>query len=332
MVEYDPYIQGAGLAEMPGGGKTTQAKRDWMALRFGLFLHFGINTFNDAEWSDGTLDPATYNPTAFDADQWLSAAKAAGAKYILFTTKHHDGFCNWPTDTTDYSVKSTPWGKDTIELVAEACRKHDIALGFYYSLWDRHAPCYADDHAYAKYMKRHLAELLTRYGPVVELWFDGGWKKGAVHVQDAERWYWREIYEACKAIQPEVMIGNNGTTERPGEIITWPCDLRFGEKTVPPADDRKVWWTGTEDTCLPYESQYTLSTGGTGEGQFADGKWFWHADDDTVQDPKWVADTIKLCNERGGNFVINAGPSAEGLLRVIDVDCLNRVGALRGGA
>ena len=314
-------------------------KDHWLDLKFGLFIHFGINTFNDVEWSDGTLSPSTYNPMKFDANQWCEAAKSAGVGYLMLVTKHHDGFCNWPSRwTRDYSVEASPFKRDVVGEVAAACKNAGIKLAFYYSLWDRHAPMYDDDRAYALYMKRHLTELLTQYGEVVELWFDGGWKKTTVHCQDVERWHWREIYEHIKSIQPDCLVGNNGTTDRPGEIITYPCDLLFGEKTIPNEGDKdKKWWLdplyayGLNDTKLPFESQFTLSKGGgKKDAMFGDGKWFWHADDDTVQDAKWVVDTLNLCNERGANFVINAGPSNEGLLRELDVKCLREVGKLRG--
>lgn len=332
-MSYDPYEIDQQLQRARKGEavsvEPSPAQRRWLDLRFGLFLHFGINTFNDAEWSDGTLSPETFNPSAFDAAQWCEAAKAAGVGYLLLVTKHHDGFCNWFTDTTAYGVRNSPFKRDVVAEVARAAAEAGLKLGLYYSLWDRHAPSYENDHGYAFYMKRHFSELLTRYGEIVEVWFDGGWKKGGVHYQDPERWYWREIYEHIKALQPDCQVGNNGTSDRPGEIITWPCDLRFGEKKLPPENDRKVWYCGGIGSYLPYEAQHTLSKGGSRTGMFQDGKWFWHADDDTVQDPAWVVDQLETCNARGANFVINAGPDNRGLLRDLDVRCLAEVGRLR---
>jgi alpha-L-fucosidase len=334
-MSFDPYENEAKVKGVVESGQKvvvepTPAQRRFMDLKFGLFIHFGINTFNDAEWSKGDLSPATYNPAQFDADQWASAAKAAGVGYILLVTKHHDGFCNWDTRWTDYCVRNTPFGRDVVGLVADAARKAGIKLALYYSLWDTHEPSYANDHGYAIYMKRQLAELLTRYGEIVELWFDGGWKKGGVDYQDADRRRWREIYEHIKSIQPDCIVGNNGTTQRRGEIVTWPCDVRYFEKGVPPEDDKKVYYCGGLGDYLPAECQYTLSKGGTGKGMFPSGKWFWHADDATAQDPQWVVDQLNLCNSRGANFVINAGPDNRGLLRDVDVECLRQVGKIRG--
>ncbi len=330
-MSYDPYLdqQRAKEAKERGGRveiEPTHAARRWLELKFGLFLHFGINTFHDVEWSDGSLDPATFDPKDFDADQWCEAAVAGGVRFLLLTAKHHDGFCLWPSRWTDYCVAASPRKIDVIAEVTAACGRHGLKLGLYYSLWDRRESSYEHDRAYTLYMKRQLTELLTRYGEVVELWFDGGWKKGGVDRQDEERWGWREIYEHIKSIQPDCMVANNGTTERPGQIITWPCDFRCYEKRIPPEDDRVVYYCGGLGNYLPAQCEYTLSTGAGLSGQFTDGKWFWHADDHTVQSPEWVVVTKRLCNERGANFVINAGPSNRGLLREEDVACLRAVG------
>ncbi|MFP4106613.1 MAG: alpha-L-fucosidase [Phycisphaerae bacterium] len=333
-MSFDPYIQEMLVREAKAGDtkvevKPTPAQQAWMDLKFGMFVHFGINTFNDAEWSDGTLDPQTFTPTDFDADQWCRAAKAAGIGYVMLVTKHHDGFCNWPSRWTEYSVKNTPFGRDVVGELAEACRKHGLKLAFYYSLWDRNCPSYEHDHSYAIYMKRQLAELLTNYGPIVEIWFDGGWKKGGVDWQDDRRWHWLEIYEHIKTIQPDCLVGNNGTSGRSGEIITWPADFRIFEKKMPAEDDKKIYYCGGIGDYLPGEVCHTLSAG-TGRGMFAGGKWFWHEDDNSVREPQWVVDWLDQCNRRGANFVINAAPNNKGLLRDVDVDCLEQVGKIRG--
>ncbi|MFP3938132.1 MAG: alpha-L-fucosidase [Phycisphaerae bacterium] len=332
-MSFDPYRNEQEVRHAHETGKAevvpTEAQKTWLELQFGVFLHFGVNTFNDAEWSDGTLPAESFAPTELDCDQWCRAAKAAGAGYLLLVTKHHDGFCLWPSRWTDYSVAASPCGQDVVGLAADACRRHGLKLGLYYSLWDRHEPSYENDHGYAIYMKRQLAELLTNYGEIVELWFDGGWKKGGVDYQDPHRWYWREIYEHVKTIQPDCQIADNGTSGRKGEIIMYPCDFRIFEKGLPPEDDKKIYYCGGIGDYLPGESCYTLSRG-TGKGRFAGGKWFYHEDDDTCQDPQWVADMISQANARGANFVINAPPDTRGLLRDADVECLREVGRVRG--
>ncbi|MFP4355953.1 MAG: alpha-L-fucosidase [Phycisphaerae bacterium] len=332
-MSFDPYQQQVEIAEASkaDGVKVlpTEAQKAWMDLKFGMFIHFGINTFHDAEWSDGTYDPATFDPVDFDAEQWVAAAKSAGINYLLLVTKHHDGFCLWPSRWTEYSVSASPGKIDVVGAVAQACQKHGLKLGLYYSLWDRNYPGYDNDHAYAIYMKRHLAELLTQYGPICEVWFDGGWKKGGVDWQDDRRWHWLEIYEHIKTIQPDCLVGNNGTTQRNGQIVMYPCDFRIFEKALPAEDERKIYYCGGIGDWLPGESCHTLSAGGKG-GMFPTGKWFWHADDDTVHEPEWVIEWLDSANARGANFVLNAGPSDRGLLRDCDVACLQQVGKLRG--
>lgn len=178
----------------------------WQLDGFGLFLHFGVNTFNGEEWSDGTLDPATFDPTGLDASQWARTARAAGAKYVVLTAKHHDGFCLWPTATTTYSVASSPWREgrgDVVAELAEACRGADLGLGLYLSPWDRNAHCYDDPAAYDDFYLRQLTELCTRYGPLYELWFDGAGSEGRTYDWDA-------IMAVVDQHQPDAMVFNMG--------------------------------------------------------------------------------------------------------------------------
>ncbi|MCC5847085.1 MAG: alpha-L-fucosidase [Verrucomicrobia bacterium] len=328
---YDPFADAQLMDRVKRGEEKADVRpspeqRAWMELKFGLFVHFGINTFHDTEWSDGSLPADSFDPAELNTDAWADAAVSAGMKYLVLTTKHHDGFCLWPSDWTDYTVAHTPGKVDVVERLADSCRRKGLKLGFYYSLWDRHEPSFEHDHGYALFMKRQLTELLTRYGEVVQLWFDGGWKKGGVHYQDPERWYWREVYEHIKCIQPNCLVGNNGTSSRKGEIVLWPCDYRMGEKGLPTEKDRTIWYCGGVGDYLPYESSYTLSKGGDGQGAFASGKWFWHESDVTVQSPEWVLETLAACRERGANLLLNAGPMASGRMRPMDVQTLAEVG------
>jgi len=150
--------------------KPTPQQSAWQDLEFGVILHFGPNTFMDREWGDGKASTSVFNPKDFDPDQWMDAIKAAGATYVVFVAKHHDGFCLWPTEQTDYSVKSSPWkdGKgDVVAEVAKAARSHGLKFGVYLSPWDRHEPRYSDSAAYDKYYNAELEELVTRYGDLV---------------------------------------------------------------------------------------------------------------------------------------------------------------------
>jgi alpha-L-fucosidase len=153
------------------------AQLRWQRSEFGIFVHYGINTYTGREWGDGTEDPKLFNPTRLDTDQWAAAAKAAGAAHMVLTCKHHDGFCMWPSAQTDHSVKSSPWegGKgDVVRRFVDSCNKYGLGYGFYLSPWDRHEPRYGNSEAYNAYYQAQLKELLTGYGNGVhELWFDG---------------------------------------------------------------------------------------------------------------------------------------------------------------
>ncbi|NUN98791.1 MAG: alpha-L-fucosidase, partial [Candidatus Omnitrophica bacterium] len=136
-----------------------------------MFLHFGMNTFTNREWGEGTEDPKQFNPTRLDSRQWAREAKHAGFKWVILTAKHHDGFCLWPSAHTEHSVRNSPWleGKgDVVAELAEACREEGLRLGLYLSPWDRHEPRYNDSPAYDEYFKAQLTELLSNYGPISE--------------------------------------------------------------------------------------------------------------------------------------------------------------------
>ena len=144
---------------------------------YGMFIHFGMNTYNGLEWSEGKDPASLYNPTELDCEQWVKTARDAGFRYVLLVTKHHDGFCLWDSAVTDYDVASSGNTTDVVKGVSDACRKYGLEFGIYYSLWDRHEPSYkaADFSGYQKFMDDQLTELLTNYGDICEIWFDGGW-------------------------------------------------------------------------------------------------------------------------------------------------------------
>ncbi|MEY9942755.1 alpha-L-fucosidase [Streptacidiphilus sp. MAP5-3] len=178
----------------------------WQQAGFALFLHFGINTFHGKEWSDGTLDPVSFDPSELDARQWAQTAKDAGASHVVLTAKHHDGFCLWPTATTTYSVASSPWRGghgDVVRELAEACREAGIGLGLYLSPWDRNAASSPDPEAYDAFYVQQLTELCTRYGPLAELWFDGAGSQGRAYDWDA-------IMAVVDEHQPDAMVFNMG--------------------------------------------------------------------------------------------------------------------------
>ncbi len=187
----------------------------WQQLESIAFTHFGINTFTDREWGEGNEDPALFNPTAFDARQWARVCKEAGLKMIILTAKHHDGFCLWPSAYTDHSVKRSPWRNgqgDVVAEVAAACREYGLKFGFYLSPWDRHEPGYGDSPRYNAHFMNQLRELLTGYGEVAEVWFDGACGEGPNgkrQVYDFQAWY-----RLIRELQPNAVIAIMGPDVR----------------------------------------------------------------------------------------------------------------------
>lgn len=325
-------------------------QKAWMDLGFGMFVHYGINTYYDKEWSDGTLDPAGFNPTKLDIDSWCKTAKEAGMKYIVITTKHHDGFALWPTKYSDYSVASSPYQGDVIAELANSAAKHGLKLGFYFSIWDEHEPTFKNDWwRYMDFMRLQVEELLTNYGPVVELWLDGFWKKqkngwekklkeidGEAGFQERNRerdlkfiqawrnegafwWQMDHFYQFVKSLQPECLIMNNSTSAYPG-VPLHPVDIRSGEKYTTVVSDPKVWeWLG-EKRYFPLQIETTMSV--KGNERFPSGNWFWHEWDESVRPVDDIRDILSVAGKMDANLLLNVGITDEGLLRKVDEETL----------
>jgi alpha-L-fucosidase len=203
------------LVEKAASVVPSERQLRWQALEFQAFVHFGINTFTDREWGEGTEDPKFFAPTDLDANQWVEAVKAAGIRGLVVTAKHHDGFCLWPSEFTGHSVKSSPWkdGKgDVVGEVAVACRKGGLTFGVYLSPWDRHEPTYGDSPRYNEHFKNQLRELLTNYGEISEVWFDGACGEGPNGKRQV--YDWAGYFALIRKLQPGAVISIMGPDAR----------------------------------------------------------------------------------------------------------------------
>lgn len=281
----------------------------WQDLEFGAIIHFSTNTFLDREWGDGTASPQVFNPTEFDPDQWMRAIRDAGAKYVVLVAKHHDGFCLWPTDQTDYSVRSSPWenGKgDVVGDVARAARKYGLKFGVYLSPWDRHEPKYKDSAAYDSYYNAELDELATRYGDLVEFWLDGAGSAG--HVYDFKR-----IVETLRTYQPNTVV--------------------FADMALFEYGDAR--WVGNEDGVVPYENWNVIDRHGYLRWRPAEADtplrkqhWFWHPNDEASL--KSLDQLLRIYDDtvgRGAQLMLGIAPDRRGLIPDADVKRLAEFGA-----
>lgn len=193
----------------------SKRQKAFCEMGFNAFIHFGINTYAQKEWSDGTLPASIFNPTELDTDQWAQVLKAAGAKGIILTCKHHDGFCLWQTETTEYSIKNSPYknGKGDIVLeLSRSCKKYGLKFGIYLSPWDRNSLLYATE-AYNDFYISQLTELLTKYGEIFCVWLDGAC--GAeMDGKSKQEYDFNRIYETVYTLQPDCVISNCGPDVR----------------------------------------------------------------------------------------------------------------------
>ncbi len=305
----------------------------WHRNELGLFIHFGMNTFTDREWGTGREDPALFAPLDLDARQWTRAARAAGFRSVLLTAKHHDGFCLWPTATTPHSVRSSPWRNgegDLVQEVAQACRAERLGLGIYLSPWDRNAPAYGEGTRYNDFYCDQLTELLGRYGPITEVWFDGANGEGP----DGRRqdYDWARIYQVVRRYQPSALIfsdagpdlrwiGNEqGTAGDPNWCPVDPAVVPYPGATGPDVTD--ILQHGDPDGTVwrPGEADVSIRPG-----------WFWHpAEDDSVRDGSGILDLYFLSVGRNAGLLLNVPPTRAGQLHERDLRSLAEFSELRG--
>ena len=305
---------------------------------YGMFIHFGINTFAQQEWSDGSYPATLYNPTDLDCDQWVRVARDAGFRYVLLITKHHDGFCLWNSAYTTYDVASSGNPTDVVAEVSKACRKYGLQFAIYYSLWDRKEPSFThkDPNKYIDFMCNQLTELLTRYGDVCELWLDGGWARS---VKD---WDLPRVYKLVKKLQPLCAVGVNHTIEiSPGSRKTvlpdfmtendkygfqyFPTDFRLWDPKIASPNDAKQYVHDGQSYYMPFEHTVCLSKAWN---------WFQKREPQPVRDLDELEELFYWCTANGNTLVMNIPPDETGRIREYEanaaIELKNRLGLKKG--
>ncbi|WP_111308347.1 alpha-L-fucosidase [Confluentibacter sediminis] len=327
----EPVIPPSAFGPIP-----TQRQLDWHDMEFYAFIHFTINTFTDKEWGFGDESPELFNPSHFDAQQIVSTAKNAGMKGLILTTKHHDGFCLWPTKTTEHNISKSPYknGKgDIVKEIFDECRKQGLKVGVYLSPWDRNNKAYGTPE-YIKIFRDQLRELLTNYRDVFEVWFDGanggtGYYGGANEERkvDLTTYYdWENTWEMIRELQPKAVIFSDV-----GPDVRWigteegysgdPCWNRYTPKgreegQIPAGGLTKYWESinGHRDGkyWMPAETNTSIRPG-----------WFYHkSEDDKVKTPEQL---VKLYYEsigHGTSLILNLPPDRRGVIHENDVKSL----------
>ncbi len=302
----------------------------WHELEFYAFVHFNMNTFTDMEWGTGGESPELFNPSELDCRQWARVCKDAGMKGIILTAKHHDGFCLWPSEYTEHSVKNSPWKDgqgDVVQELADACREYGLKLGLYLSPWDRNHADYGTD-AYILYFRKQLTELLSKYGEVFEVWFDGanggtGYYGGANEERKVDRktyYDWPNTRQIVRDLQPDaVMFSDAGPGVRwIGNEAGWAgetnwCMIRRDE-FYPGSPNYKDLTSGHEDGThwVPAEVDVSIRPG-----------WYYHqSEDHKVKSVKQLVDIYYNSIGRNASFLLNFPVDRRGLIHEKDVEQL----------
>ena len=314
----------------PCGPLPTARQLAWHEMEFYGFLHFTVNTFTDREWGLGDEAESVFNPTAFDADQIVAAAKAGGMKLLILTCKHHDGFCLWPSKYTEHSVKNSPWkgGQgDVVREISDACRRAGLKFGVYLSPWDRNHKDYAKPE-YLTYYRNQLRELLTNYGPISELWFDGanggdGYYGGAREKRQIDRktyYDWENTWKIVRQLQPTACMFSDGGpdvrwvgNERGTAGETCWATLNRDEFAPGQADSKRLNAGDRPGThWLPAECDVSIRPG-----------WFYHEKEDAkVRTPENLVGLYFASVGRGANLLLNLPPDRRGRIHENDTASL----------
>lgn len=308
----------------PYGPVPTERQLRWQRMEWYAFLHFGINTYTDREWGYGNEDIRLFNPTKFDAGKVAATLKEAGMPAFIYTAKHHDGWCAWPTETTEHNISRTPYKHGKGDLVREwsqAAAKHGMQFGVYLSPWDRNHAEYGRP-AYRQAYMQQITELLTNYGSIFEIWFDGanggdGWYGGAQenrNIGDAATYYkFPEVVAAIRKLQPQCIIWG---AEMYGDVHWGGSEKGFVEypcRNVTENREGQAVWN-------PLEADTTINQRG----------WFWHPNQQTaVKQPKQLMQIYMDSVGRGANLILNIAPDRDGELDAADVAALLTFGKAR---
>jgi alpha-L-fucosidase len=299
----------------------TPSQIAWQRDELAMFLHFGVNTFTDREWGDGRESPSIFAPAKLDAVQWARVAKAAGFRALILTAKHHDGFCLWPSATTRHSVASSPWrdgGGDVVREFVDACAAEDLRAGLYLSPWDRNHPTYGDSPAYNDVYAAQLTELLTRYGRIAEVWFDGAngeGPNGRRQVYD-----WPRVFGLVRRHQPDAVIFSDA-----GPDVRWCGNERgvAGDPNWSAVDPAVVRFPGQSGAGIEAALQHGHPRGSTWRPAEVDVSirpgWFYHpAQDDKVRTIDNLVDLYFTSVGRNSKLLLNVPPTRDGLIHSVD--------------
>ena len=307
-------------APAPYGPVPTEQQVNWLRMEWYAFVHFGLNTWTNREWGYGDENPGMFNPADFDAEAIVKTFKDAGMNGMIYTAKHHDGFCTWPTATTEHNITQSPWkeGKgDVVREFADACAKYDFPFGTYLSPWDRNCAEYGRA-GYLDVYYKQIEELLTNYGPIFEIWFDGamggdGYYGGARenrNIGSADKYYnYEQVVKNIRALQPDCIIW--GACER-GDA-TWAGSEQGYARNYPLWNVRNGKW-------LSWEADTPINHRG----------WFWHpGQGGHVKSPELLMKAYMNSVGRGANLILNLAPDRDGRLDAADVAALEAFGKMR---